>query len=84
MTKQEVFKILVLIEMVYPFCSIRDETVISWFQQGRNADFKKVIERLKIHIRKSPYPPTLHELLNMNGSDFWVQEYSPRKRVNIQ
>jgi hypothetical protein len=83
MKKQEVFRILVLIEQVYSYCSIKDETVINWFELGREEDFNQVIERFKIHIRKNPYPPTLHELLNRNGLDTWIQEYSPRKSVNI-
>ncbi|MDF2856999.1 MAG: hypothetical protein K0Q87_2850 [Neobacillus sp.] len=62
MTKDEVIKLLVLIESVYSKCSLKDETVLQWFQICSEMDYEKVFARLKTHLRKSPFPPTLGEI----------------------
>lgn len=62
MTKEEVVKLLVLIESVYPHCIFKDETVLHWFQFCSEMNFEKVMARLKNHIRKSPFPPVIADL----------------------
>lgn len=79
MTKHEVFRVLVVIESVYSYCSVKDETVINWFRQCSNMDFEKVMQRLILHIRRSPYPPSMDELLECNNHNSWLNEYIPRK-----
>ncbi len=54
MTKDEVMKLLVLIESVYSNCSLKDETVLQWFQYCAEMDYEKVLMRLKTHIRNRP------------------------------
>ncbi|WP_066062872.1 replicative helicase loader/inhibitor [Neobacillus soli] len=62
MTKQEVIKLLVLIESVYSSCLTRGETVLHWFKFCQELDYKKVMGNLQNHIRNSPYPPTIAEI----------------------
>jgi hypothetical protein len=62
MTKEEVFKLLVLIESVYSNCIFKDETVQQWFQFCSEMDYEKVLTKLKYHIRKSPYPPVISDI----------------------
>jgi hypothetical protein len=62
MTKDEVMKLLVLIESVYSSCTFKDETVQQWFQICADMDYEKVLARLKTHIRKSPFPPAIGEI----------------------
>lgn len=62
MTKEEVIKILVLIESVYSNCIIKDETIQQWFQFCFEMDYEKVMTKLKNHIRKSPFPPAIADI----------------------
>lgn len=62
MSKEEVIKILVLIESVYSDCMTKDETVMHWFEFCQLMDYEKVIQKLHAHIRKSPYPPAILDL----------------------
>lgn len=62
MTKEEVVKLLVLIESVYPNCIIKNETVQQWFQYCSQMDYEKVLTKLKNHIRKSPFPPAIGDI----------------------
>lgn len=62
MTKQEVIKLLVLIESVYSSCLTRGETVLHWFEFCPEMDYEKVMGNLQNHIRNSPYPPTIADL----------------------
>ena len=59
MTKTEVINLLILIESVYSNFVFKDETVQQWFQFCSEMDVEKVMAKLKNHIRKSPYPPTI-------------------------
>lgn len=63
MTKEEVIKILVLIESVYSYCTTKDETVMHWFQFCQQMDYEKMIQKVHAHIRKSPYPPAIEDLV---------------------
>ena len=58
-TKEEVVKLLVLIESVYPNCICKDATVQQWFEFCSEMDYEKVLTKLKNHIRISPFPPTI-------------------------
>ena len=62
MTKEEVVKLLILIESVYPNCVFKDETVQQWFQFCSKMDYEKVMDRVKNHIRKSPFPPAFADI----------------------
>jgi hypothetical protein len=81
MTKQEVFNILVLIESVYTGYITKNETFTYWFQYSSEFEYEKVLSKLQMHIRKSPYPPTiadLTEVLHATQHDdpfHWMSEY---------
>ncbi|MEH7119632.1 hypothetical protein V7128_19760 [Neobacillus vireti] len=62
MTKEEVVKLLTLIESVYSTFLIKDETVLLWFQFCLEMDFEKVWENLIDHIRVYPYPPAFADI----------------------
>ncbi|MBT2727994.1 hypothetical protein J7E63_13705 [Bacillus sp. ISL-75] len=62
MTKEEVVKLLILIESVYPNCIFKDETVQQWFQFCSEMDYEKVMAKVKNHIRKSPFPPAIADI----------------------
>ncbi len=72
MTKKQVMEILVLIESVYPHCIFKDGTIQQWFQFCSEMDYEKVLNKLKEHIRKSPYPPTIADIavLHFEENDF--------------
>jgi hypothetical protein len=63
MTKQELIKLLILIESVYAKFIIKNETVLSWFELCKTIDYDKVMENLRNHIRRSPVPPTISDLI---------------------
>jgi Loader and inhibitor of phage G40P len=62
MTKQEVFKLIALIESVYPYCTTKNETVSFWFNFCADMDYEKVLARLREHMRKIPYPPSIADI----------------------
>ncbi|MEH7073341.1 hypothetical protein [Neobacillus drentensis] len=62
MTKEEVVELLILIESVYSNCICKDETVQQWFQLCSAMDYEKVMAKLKSHIRKYPYPPSIDKI----------------------
>jgi len=62
MTKEEVVKILVLIESIYSHCIHKDESVQQWFQFCYEMDYEKVLTKLQNHIRKSPFPPAIGDI----------------------
>jgi hypothetical protein len=88
MTKDEVMKLLVLIESVYSNCSIKDETVLQWFQLCAEMDYEKILARLKTHIRKSPFPPRIGEIAvftyEENHSPATLQEWMKRGREAME
>ncbi|CEG27274.1 replicative helicase loader/inhibitor [Bacillus sp. B-jedd] len=62
MEKQELIKILVLIESVYPDFTVKNETVEDWFAVCRDMDYSQVLKNLACHMRRSPYPPLMAEI----------------------
>jgi hypothetical protein len=88
MTKIEVIKLLVLIESVYPNITIKDETVQQWFEYCFEMDFEKVMMKLKNHIRKRPFPPTISDIavFSYEENDFpkIVQEWMKKGRERIE
>jgi len=62
MTKQEMIKLLVLIESVYSSCITKDDTILHWFEFCSQMDYEKVLRKLHNHIRNSPYPPTMADI----------------------
>ena len=83
MTKEEVFKILAMIESIYSFCMAKDETVTKWFEFCSSLEYEEVMKRLKNHIRRSPYPPVIADfaVFPHHYSDnyhylHWMKEYS--------
>jgi Loader and inhibitor of phage G40P len=88
MTKEEVVKLLVLIESVYPNCILKNETVQQWFEFCSEMDYKKVLSKLKNHIRKSPFPPAIDEIavfhFEENLFPATLQEWMKEGRVRIE
>jgi hypothetical protein len=99
MTKEELVKLLTLIETVYSNCLFKDDTVQQWFQFCSQMDYEKVMAKLKNHIRKSPYPPAIADIavFPFEETDFpatlqeWmekgreriVREHKPNKRMRL-
>ncbi|MCM2533243.1 replicative helicase loader/inhibitor [Neobacillus pocheonensis] len=88
MTKDEVVKLLVLIETVYSNCIFKDETVQQWFQFCSEMDYEKVMEKLKNHIRKSPFPPAIADIavFPIKENDFpgTLREWIKKGRERIE
>ncbi|NYE06399.1 hypothetical protein F4694_003179 [Bacillus niacini] len=88
MTKEEAFKLLVLIESVYSHCIFKDETVQQWFQFCSEMDYEKVLTKLKYHIRKSPYPPAIGDIAVFQFEEghfpTTLQEWMKEGRVRIE
>ncbi len=68
MTKQEIIKLMILIESVYSNFITKSETLIIWFKLCGEMDYEKVMENLRYHIRRSPYPPTMTDLTMITAS----------------
>lgn len=88
MTKEELFKLLVLIESVYSNYIFKDETVQEWFQFCSEMDYEKVLTKLKYHIRKSPYPPAIGDIavfqFEENHFPAMLQEWMKEGRERIE
>lgn len=63
MNKQDVFKVLVLIESVYPKFRLKNETVQIWFAFCGDWDFTLVMKKVCNHVRTNPYPPLLTNII---------------------
>ncbi|RHW42037.1 hypothetical protein D1B31_05190 [Neobacillus notoginsengisoli] len=70
MEKQELLKILVLIESVYPEFTVKNETVENWFAVCRDMDYSQVLKNLTNHMRRSPYPPLMAEIAAYTFDDY--------------
>lgn len=88
MTKDEVVKLLVLIESVYSHCVIKDDTIQKWFQFCSEMDYGKVMAKLKNHIRKNPFPPAISDIavFPFEEDDFpaTLQEWMEKGRERIE
>jgi hypothetical protein len=87
MTKIEAFKVLNLIEKIYPLVILKSETILIWMAKSESMDYSKVLSKLAVHMRHSPYPPTLNNLIGQSGNEctyfLWLEEYSIRaKKTN--
>ena len=88
MTKEEVVKLLVLVESIYPQCIFKDETIQQWFKFCSEMDYEKVMTKLKNHIRKSPFPPAITDIavFHFEENDFpktlqeWMKEGRERNK----
>lgn len=82
MTKIDTFKILNLIEKVYPLVTLKSETVLKWMANSGSMDYSIVLKKLAFHMRANPYPPTLKEIIanSINEGTYfeWLDEYSLR------
>ena len=82
LTKDEVVKLLTLIERVYKVVVVKEETIIHWFDYCQYIDGKEVTERLMTHISKSPYPPNFrdiavfrkHAIQSPDSLKIWIKE----------
>ncbi|WP_040209012.1 replicative helicase loader/inhibitor [Neobacillus jeddahensis] len=63
MTKQEVLKILVLIESVYTSFMLKNDTVQHWLELSNQMNYGKVLNALLTYMKKSPYPPIMADLV---------------------
>jgi hypothetical protein len=68
MTKQEIIKLIILIESVYSNFITKSETVIHWFEFCGEIDYYNVMKNLSCHIRSNPYPPTMTDLTRITVS----------------
>lgn len=88
MTKEEVVKLLILIESVYSNCIIKDETIQQWLQFCSEMDHEQVMAKLKNHIRKSPFPPAIADIavFPFAENDFpaTLQEWMKKGRERIK
>lgn len=88
MTKEEVVKLLVLIESTYPRCIFKDETVQQWLQFCSDMDYERVMARLKNHIRRSPFPPAMADIavwsFEQNEFPETLQEWIKKGRERIE
>jgi Loader and inhibitor of phage G40P len=88
MTKEEVVKLLVLIESVYSHCILKDESVQQWFQFCYEMDYEKVLTKLQNHIRKSPFPPAIGDIavfqFEENQFPATLQEWMKKGRERIE
>ncbi|MEH7255155.1 replicative helicase loader/inhibitor [Neobacillus niacini] len=88
MTKKAVMELLVLIESVYPHCIFKNETIQQWFQFCSEMDYDKVLTKLKNHIRKSPYPPTIADIavFHLEKNDFQerLQKWMKNERERFE
>jgi hypothetical protein len=84
MTKLDTYKLLNLIENVYPLVTFKNDTVLRWMACCELMDYGIVFKKLALHMRKNPYPPTFDEILiNSSGSGSyfgWMDEYSIRAK----
>ncbi|WP_213367754.1 hypothetical protein [Mesobacillus boroniphilus] len=82
MTKIDTYKVLNLIEKVYPLVTLKSETILSWMAKCESMDYSIVLKKLALHMRTNPYPPTLKEIIatsSNEGAYFeWLDEYSLR------
>ncbi|MCM3569505.1 replicative helicase loader/inhibitor [Neobacillus mesonae] len=81
MKKKEVINLLTLIESAYPHCVTKDETVRCWFNFCSDIDYEKVLSQLKVHIRSSPFPPTIMDIAVFTSENdvpsdlqIWIKE----------
>ena len=86
MTKQEVIKILALIESVYSYCITKEEMVTYWFEICSELDYEQVIAKLKNHIRKSPYPPAIADLavFTLDSNEYPVNSEKHIEEVRVE
>jgi hypothetical protein len=88
MTKEEVVKLLVLIESVYSHCVLKDESVQQWFQFCYQMDYEKVLTKLQNHIRKSPFPPAIGDIavfqFEENHFPATLEEWMKKGRERIE
>ncbi|MBT2683464.1 hypothetical protein [Bacillus sp. ISL-37] len=82
MTKTDTFKVLNLIEKVYPLVTLKSETIILWLARCESMDYTMVLNKLAVHIRRNPFPPTVQEILGKSCNEGiyfeWLEEYSIR------
>ncbi|WP_066253259.1 replicative helicase loader/inhibitor [Neobacillus drentensis] len=87
MSKEEVVKLLILIESVYPNYIFKDEVVQLWFQFCSEMDYEKVLSKVKNHIRKSPFPPAIADIavFSFEENDFpeTLQKWMKKGRERI-
>ena len=88
MTKEEVVKLLTLIESVYSNFLVRDETVLQWFQVCSNLDYEQVMAKLKNHIKRSPFPPAIADIAvfpcEETDNPATLQEWMKKRRERIE
>ncbi|OLS37225.1 replicative helicase loader/inhibitor [Bacillus sp. MRMR6] len=90
MTKEQALKLLILIESVYTNCTFKDETVQQWFSFCSEMDYEKVMEKLKNHIRKSPFPPAIADIVVFSFEENQFQDtlqewiHEGRERIGWQ
>ncbi|MDZ5471580.1 hypothetical protein SM124_07445 [Bacillus sp. 31A1R] len=84
MTKIEMFKILVLIEKKYSFCTIKSETAEKWLLMCEELNYHSILARLYQYMRSSGYPPSLENLMNSEVTKSnlqWLEEYIPKIKI---
>jgi hypothetical protein len=81
-TKEESLKLLALIEYIYPVVIVKSETILALMSICDSLKYNFTVDNLVKHIKVSPYPPTLTEMIDGAGKDRtsvgWMKEYSIR------
>lgn len=62
MRTEDVYQILAKIESIYPQFKIIDEMLVIWINMFSGMDFDLVMQKLLVHIAKSPFPPAIAEI----------------------
>ncbi|WP_251550337.1 replicative helicase loader/inhibitor [Neobacillus muris] len=88
MTKDELIKLLVLIENVYPKFTFKNETIQQWFEFCGQMDFEKVMAKLTKHIRNNPFPPAIADIAvfpyEKNESPQRLQKWMMKVRARME
>jgi len=92
MKRLELVQLIEQVDAAYPGkVKVTEKTVELWFRHLGNQDYDQTVFKLDKHIEKSPFPPSLHELKEvdriehnktyLNKMDRWEAEASgPPKR----
>ena len=63
MTKREVFQLLKQISIYYESFELVQEKVDEWYSVLKSETLQKLEENLRNHVKHSPYPPRISELI---------------------
>ncbi|TCN20418.1 replicative helicase loader/inhibitor [Mesobacillus foraminis] len=62
MGTDEVCEIVAKVQAIYPQFKINDEMLVIWMNMFRDMDFDLVMQKLLVHMAKSPFPPAIADI----------------------